>query len=179
MLAVSCIAWLDVLASLRVPLAQCSLLPGSLLERLRVCAAGNVASPTARERASATRRLQLILDRADTPELRVTAPRRPRAASPRIEPTQDSRRKGAQASERVTSDSCVSPAVAMMHDRTLFACDCRRRCAAITVGSRGTSNETQDQLPRALCACHAAYAHDGKHLQRKSQACSRSAASPG
>src|SRR3712207_4485720 len=43
----------------------------------------------------------------------------------------------------------------------------------------GASNETQDQLPRALCACHAAYAHDGKHLQRKSQACSRSAASPG
>ncbi len=39
-------------------------------------------------------------------------------------------------------------------------------------------NETQDQLPRALCACDAAYAHDGRHLQRKSQACSRSAASP-
>src|SRR5688500_9461604 len=30
-------------------------------------------------------------------------------------------------------------------------------------------NETQDQLPRALCACHAAYAPDGRHSKRKSQ----------
>ena len=33
--------------------------------------------------------------------------------------------------------------------------------------STSPSNETQDQLPRARCACHAAHARDGKHLQRK------------
>lgn len=38
-----------------------------------------------------------------------------------------------------------------------------------------TSNETEDQMQRALCACHPAYAHNGKRLQRKSQACVRSA----
>ena len=45
--------------------------------------------------------------------------------------------------------------------------------------SGSSSNETQNQLPRALCAWRAAYAHDGRHPTRKSQACSRSAASPG
>jgi hypothetical protein len=48
----------------------------------------------------------------------------------------------------------------------------------ISAGFLRSPNETQDQLPRALCACHAAYAHDGRQLRRKSQACSRSAASP-
>ena len=41
------------------------------------------------------------------------------------------------------------------------------------------SNETQDQLRRAHCGCHAGETLDGKRLKRRSQACSPSAASPG
>ena len=41
------------------------------------------------------------------------------------------------------------------------------------------SNETQDQLPRARCAVDAGGRVDGKHSPRGQQACSRSAASPG
>ena len=37
------------------------------------------------------------------------------------------------------------------------------------------SNETQDQLPRTHCGIDAGETHDGKHQERKSQACSRSA----
>ena len=39
---------------------------------------------------------------------------------------------------------------------------------------RMRSNEPKDQLPRARCACHAAYAPDGRHSKRERQACSRS-----
>ena len=57
--------------------------------------------------ASASGRLQLILDIADTAEVRITAPHRPPAASPGTAPSERSRRGSHRASGRINSDSQV------------------------------------------------------------------------
>jgi hypothetical protein len=49
----------------------------------------------------------------------------------------------------------------------------------VTERTLSPPNETQDQLPRARCACDGVWTHDGRHGKRKSRTCSRSAASPG
>ena len=110
--------------------------------------------PQPRQRAPATRRLQLILDTADTAEVGITTPRRTPAASPHTALSEDSRRRD---SRNTTGDNSEAIAARVLC-RT--ASDARHE---VKLRSASVLTRRSQHLTRHKISCREPCVHESQH----------------